>query len=583
MHSRLVETFEDATSASDPFECRRRKRMSLKHRDYAYNGVLSMVVLGVFLCGRVSAQDHSAHTQGKPATLMQGYGDLHHPVSTDNAQAQQFFDQGLRQIYAFNHDEAARSFQRAADLDRKLAMAYWGVAEAVGPNYNDPASDDRFAAAHTAIQKAVDLSGSASPAEQAYIKAMALRFPADPKADRRQAAEAYHGAMREVIKQFPDDLDAATLFAESGMNLHPWGLWMVDGTPREGTEEIVATLESVIKRDPNHLGAIHYYIHSVEASKSPERALAGANRLAAMAPAAGHIVHMPAHVYIRTGDYAAAVKTNEDAAVVDRAYIKSSGAQGIYPLMYYSHNLHFIAMCSAMNGDYAQAKKAADMLAAHVGPGVKEMPPLEGFMTIPSAVDVRFHKWDSILASKAPDPDMKTATVFWHFARGMAFAGKGKTSEAEAEYKIVSDAEKATPPDVIFAMPINNKAKDIMKIAENVLGAQVALAKKDNAGAVSQLREAVVIQDSLKYGEPPDWFFPVRESLGGVLLMSGDNAGAEKVFREDLDHHPRNPRSLFGLQRALKAQKRDYDASFVEKQFQASWKGGDTQLKVADL
>jgi hypothetical protein len=290
---------------------------------------------------------------------------------------------------------------------------------------------------------------------------------------------------------------------------------------------------------------------------------------------------MPAHVYIRTGDYAAAVKTNEDAAVVDRAYIKSSGAQGIYPMMYYSHNLHFIAMCSAMNGDYAEAKKAADMLAAHVGPGVKEMPPLQGFMTIPAAVDVRFHKWDSILASKAPDPDMKTATVFWHFARGMAFAGKGKTSEAEAEYKIVSDAEKTTPPDVIFAMPFNNKAKDIMKIAANVLGAQLALAKKDNAAATSMLREAVVIQDSLKYGEPPDWFFPVRESLGGVLLMSGDANGAEKVFREDLVIHPRNPRSLYGLYQALKAQGRSYDAGFVEKQFHNSWKGGE--MKMEDL
>src|SRR5882757_3450482 len=424
------------------------------------------------MCSLAVAQDHPAHPQAKPATLMPGYGDLHHPISTSNPQAQQFFDQGLRQIYAFNHDEAARSFQRAVELDPKLAMAYWGVAEAVGPNYNDPASDDRFAAAHTAIQKAVDLSGSASPVEQAYIKAMAMRFPADPKADRRQAAETYHDAMRELVKQFPDDLDAATLFAESGMNLHPWGLWMVDGTPREGTEEIVATLESVIKRDPNHLGAIHYYIHSVEASKSPERALAGANRLAAMAPAAGHIVHMPAHVYIRTGDYAAAVKTNQEAAVVDRAYIKSSEAQGIYPMMYYSHNLHFIAMCSAMNGDYAEAIKAADMLASHVAPAVKMMPPLEGFMTIPMAVNVRFHKWDAILASKAPDAEMKATTGFWHFARGMAFAGKGRTSEAEAEYKIVAEAEEATSPDAIFQMPINNKTKDILKIAENVLGAQ---------------------------------------------------------------------------------------------------------------
>jgi tetratricopeptide (TPR) repeat protein len=557
--------------------------MSLKHRDYSYKGVLGMAVLSLFLCGIVTAQEHSAHTQAKPAALMQGYGDLHHPVSTDSAQAQQFFDQGLRQIYAFNHDEAARSFQRAADIDPKLAMAYWGVAEAVGPNYNDSASDDRFATAHTAIQKAVDLSGSASPAEQAYIKAMALRFPADPKADRRQAAEAYHDAMREVVKQFPDDLDAATLFAESGMNLHPWGLWLVDGTPREGTEEIVVTLESVIKRDPNHLGAIHYYIHSVEASKSPERALAGANRLAALAPAAGHIVHMPAHVYIRTGDYAAAVKTNQEAAAVDQAYIKASGAQGIYPMMYYSHNLHFIAMCSAMNGDYAEANKIAGLLAAHVAPHVKDMPPLEGFMTIPIAVDVRFHKWDEILKMPKPDSEMKIMTVFWHFARGMALAAKGKVSEAEAEYQVVADAEKNTPEDVVFAMPVYNKAKDVLKIARDVLGAKIALAKKDNAGAIALLRSAVAVQDTLKYSEPEDWFFPVRESLGAALLMDGDNAVAEKVFREDLDFHPRNPRSLFGLQQALKAQKRDYDAGFIEKQFQASWKGGNTQLKVADL
>jgi len=539
------------------------------------------VIALVLLCTvSLSAQNHTMGSS-KPVTLVTGIGDTHHPVSTKNAEAQQFFDQGLRFIYAFNHDEAARSFQKATELDPKLAMAYWGIAEAVGPNYNDPASEDRFKQAHDAIQKAVDLSANVPANEKAYIAALALRFPADPKSDLRKAAEQYRDAMRELVKTYPDDLDAATLFAESGMGLHPWGLWHHDGSPEEGTEEVVATLESVMKRDPNHLGAIHYYIHAVEGSNSPERALAGANRLAAMAPEAGHIVHMPGHVYIRTGDYAAAVKTNEDAAVVDRAYIKSSGAQGIYPMMYYSHNLHFIAMCSAMNGDYPEAKKAADMLAAHVGPHVKDMPPLEGFMTIPTAVDVRFHKWDSILASKAPDPDMKTATVFWHFARGMAFAGKGKASEAEAEYKIVSDAEKATPPEVIFSMPFNNKAKDIMKIAANVLGAQVALSKKDNAAAVSQLHEAVVIQDSLKYGEPPDWFFPVRESLGGVLLMSGDAKGAEKVFREDLGINPRNPRSLYGLHQALKAQDRTYDAGFVEKQFRNSWKGGE--MKMEDL
>src|SRR5438067_3905779 len=540
-------------------------------------------LLVVLLAGIAVAQQHPADKQPKPATLMSGLGDLHHPVSTRNPEAQKFFDQGLRLIFAFNHDEAARSFQRAAELDPKLAIAYWGIAEAVGPNYNDPASEDRFKQAHEAIQKAVDLSSNASDAERGYILAMAKRFPADLKSDRRKAAEDYRDAMREVVKNNPDDLDAATLFAESGMDLHPWGLWHRDGTPEAGTEEIVATLESVIKRDPNHLGAIHYYIHSVEGSRSPERALAGANRLAALAPGAGHIVHMPAHIYIRTGDYDAAVKTNEKAAAVDQAYLKASGAQGIYPMMYYSHNLHFIAMCSAMNGNYEEAKKTAGVLAAHVGPHVKEMPPLEGFMTIPIAVNVRFHRWDDILKMPQPDPAMKTTTVFWHFARGMALAATGKVADADAEYKIVSDAEEATSPDVVFSMPVNNKAKDVLTIARDVLGARISLARKDNATAIAKLQSAVATQDTLKYSEPEDWFFPVRESLGAALLMNGDAAGAEKIFREDIETHPRNPRSLFGLQQALKTQKRDYDAGFVEKQFQSSWKGQGAQLRVEDL
>jgi tetratricopeptide (TPR) repeat protein len=539
---------------------------------------LALLCFALFaVAGSHAAEEH------QHVTLMQGLGDLHHPVSTRNEDAQKYFDQGLRLIYAFNHDEAARSFHKAAELDPSLAMGYWGIAEAVGPNYNDPASEDRFKEAHEAIQRAVDLKNHASEAERGYIFAMAKRFPADPKADLQKAAEEYRDAMREVVKHFPDDLDAATLFAEAGMNLHPWGLWHQDGTPESGTEEIVATLESVIKRDPNHLGALHYYIHTVEASNSPERALAAANRLAALAPAAGHIVHMPAHIYIRTGDYAAAVKTNQEAAAADRAYLEATGVEGIYPMMYYSHNLHFIAMCSAMDGDYEESHKAAKMLAEHVGPSVKMMPPLEGFMTIPMAVNVRFHKWDDILAMKTPDPEMKTAVGFWHFARGMALAGKGRIEEANAEYKIVAEAEKATPPDEIFQMPVNNKTKDILKIAENVLGAQIALAKKDHTAATRMLREAVAVQDTLKYDEPQDWFFPVRESLGGVLLMSGDSKAAEKVFREDLVKNPRNPRSLFGLHRALKAQDRGTDAWFVEQEFRKAWKGGAEELRVEDL
>ena len=547
-----------------------------------------MVALGISTftrCESAFSQEHGEHAapaKANSATLMTGYGDWHHPVSTKNAQAQAFFDQGLRLIYAFNHEEAARSFQRAAELDPKLAMAYWGIAEAVGPNYNDPASQDRFVQAHAAIEKAQALAADAPESDKAYITALAKRFPADPKSDLHAAAEQYRDAMRDLMKRFPDDLDAATLFAEAGMSLHPWGLWRPDGTPAEGTEEIVATLESVIRREPDHLGAVHYYIHAVEASNSPERALASANRLAQLAPAAGHIVHMPAHIYIRTGDYEAALNTNQKAALADQAYLQATGAGGIYPMMYYSHNLHFIAMAAAMNGNYVESRRGAQMLAANVGPHVKEMPPLEGFMTVPLAVEVRFHKWDEILKAPQPDPAMHTATVFWHFARGLALAGTGKLDEAEAEHKIVAEAEEKTPPDAIFQMPINNKTKDILKIAENVLGAKISLAKNDMPATVSQLRTAVATQDLLRYDEPEDWFYPVRETLGAVLLKIGDGAGAEEVFRADLERHPRNPRSLFGLEEALRAQEKTYDAGFVRKQFDASWKGV-TRPSVDDL
>ena len=533
----------------------------------------------------VFAQGHAERAvpaKAKTAVLMTGYGNWHHPVSTKNAQAQAFFDQGLRQIYAFNHDEATRSFERASELDPKLAMAFWGVAEAVGPNYNDPASEDRFLRAHAAIEKAQALAGDASESDQAYIAALAKRFPSDGKSDLRAAAEQYREAMREVMKRFPDDLDAATLFAEAAMNLHPWSLWRPDGTPEEGTEEIVAMLESVIRREPNHLGAIHYYIHSVEASNSPARALAGANHLAELAPAAGHIVHMPAHIYIRTGDYQAALQTNQKAALADQAYLKGGAASGIYSMMYYSHNLHFIAMAAAMNGNYAESRRGARLLAANVGPHVKDTPGLGGFLTVPMAVEVRFHRWNEILKTPQPDPAIESVTLFWHFARGLALAGTGDVEGAEAEHKMVAEAEEKTSPDAIFQMPINNKTKDILKIAENVLGAKISLAKNDMDATVNQLRAAVAVQDGLKYDEPQDWFYPVRESLGAVLLKIGDDAGAEEVFRADLERNPRNPRSLFGLEEALKAQDKAYDAGFVRRQFDASWKGA-TRPTVDDL
>ena len=550
-----------------------------------------VLALGIFTSAPGApafAQQHAEHTGPAKAKslLMAGYGNWHHPVSTTNAQAQSFFDQGLRQVYAFNHDEAKRSFERAGELDPKLAMAFWGVAEAVGPNYNDPASEDRFLLAHAAIEQAQSLAADASESDKAYIDALAKRFPADPQLDLRAAAEQYRDAMREVMKRFPDDLDAATLFAEAGMNLHPWALWRQDGTPEEGTEEIVSTLESVIRRDPNHMGAIHYYIHSVEASNSPERALAGANRLAELAPAAGHIVHMPAHIYIRTGAHDAAVKTNEKAVEVDESYLKAASATGIdtvfYSMMYYAHNLHFMATCAAMEGNYLQAKRSAAQLASFVGQHVKAMPEVEGYMTVPFLVEARFHKANEILKMPRPDPSLQMTTVFWHFAQGLALASTGKLDEAESEYSFLLEAQGKTPSDAFFLAPVNNKSQDMLKIAENVLGGRIALAKNDTGSAVSQLRAAVAIQDSLKYNEPPDWLYPVRESLGAVLLKSGDYAGAEEVFRADLERNPRNPRSLFGLEESLKAQNRAYDAGFVRKQFEANWKS-TMQLTVDDL
>jgi tetratricopeptide (TPR) repeat protein len=321
----------------------------------------------------------------------------------------------------------------------------------------------------------------------------------------------------------------------------------------------------------------------VEASPNPERALAAANRLAALAPAAGHLVHMPGHIYIRTGDFETGIKTNELAAEADRDFMKASGPGNMYSMMYYSHNLHFIAACASMNGRYDEAHKAAGMLAEHVGPVVKDIPPLESFLMVPIAVEVRFQRWDEVLKMPQPAAAMKKTTTYWHFARGMALAATGKVAEAESEYRTINEFIEKTPADEIFAEPIGNKTRDVLTIAANVLGAKIALAKHDSANAIAMLRRAVATQDTLKYDEPPDWYYPVRESLGAVLLLNGNAAEAEKVFRDDLERNPRNPRSLFGLSEALRAQNRAYDAQFVERQFQTNWKGGETKLKIVDL
>jgi hypothetical protein len=533
----------------------------------------------------VALAQHSAHKpaepKAKPAELVSGMGSHHHPVSTTNPEAQKFFDQGFAFVYAFNHDEAIRSFKRAAELDPELAMAHWGIALALGPNINLDVDPEREKAAYEAVQKALSLAAKAPENERAYIEALAKRYSIDPKADLKQLAVDYKNAMSELVQKYPDDLDAATLFAESAMDLRPWKFWSADGKPAEGTEEIVATLESVLRRDPNHIGAIHYYIHAVEASLHPERALVYAPKLPVLVPAAGHLVHMPAHIYERTGDYYSAALSNSEAAKADEAYIKANGGSSLYPLMYYSHNLHFLAIASVSAGRFEDAMAAAKRLEAYVGPYIKQMPMLEGFMTVTPLTLVQFGRWDDILSSSQPEPSTPGVAAAWHFARGMAFSAKGRNADANREYAALFESEKAIAPDANFGL---NSASQILKIAETVLGARIApMTKTDTKTSTELLRKAVELEDALAYDEPPAWFLPTRQLLGGALLNSGDYAGAEQVFRADLERNRRNGRSLFGLMESLKAQKKTYAAAMVQREFDNAWKNADTKLTRQNL
>src|SRR5262245_45316446 len=534
-----------------------------------------------FLLSSPSPADHPDKDK-RQAVPLDGLGDIHHPVSTKNADAQKFFDQGLRLIYAFNHAEAVLAFERAAMLDSELAMAPWGVALALGPNYNLDADADQVKAAYQALAQAQKLAAKAPAHEQAYIDALAKRYAADPaKADKMQLAKDYSQAMGELSKRYPDDLDAATLYAESMMNLRPWDLWSAFGKPAINTREIITVLEGVIRRNPRHTGAHHYLIHAVEASPQPERALASAQVLGQLAPGAGHLVHMPSHIYIRVGDFEAAAVANEKAAAVDRAYIAKFKVGGVYPMMYYSHNLHFLAVAHAMQGRFSDSKKAADQLAAHVGPAVKEMAMLEGFMPTPTLILVRFRRWEQILQLPQPDPTQKISTALWRFARGLAYSATGKQAIAEEELKQFQASRDSIPVDAGYGP--RNKAADVLAAAENLLRAQIAIGKDDSKQAIEALKTAISAEDKLNYMEPKDWYIPVRETLGGVLLRNRLFPEAEGVFRADLEKNPRNGRSLFGLVESLKGQGKHYDASMVELEYQDAWKNADTKLRIEDL
>jgi tetratricopeptide (TPR) repeat protein len=537
-----------------------------------------LLALSVAAAG--AQHDPHAAAAAPPAALMAGLGHLHHPISTRSADAQQFFDQGLTLVYAFNHDEAIRSFKRAAELDPASPMPHWGIALALGPNINLDVDAERERAAFDAAQRAARLALHASSRERAYVDAIVKRYSSDPKADLKALAVDYKNAMRALAQKYPKDLDAQALYAESLMDLHPWQLWSNDGKPTEGTEEIVAVLEGALKQDPTHVGANHYYIHAVEASPAPGRALASARRLETLVPAAGHLVHMPSHIYMRTGEYRAAVTSNERAAEVDRAYIERTGVDGVYPVMYYAHNLDFLASAAMMSGQAADAIRSADALVAHTAPALAHMPMLEPFAAKKLFVLLRFARWSDVLALPAPEAKYPILTSLYHFGRGVARSATGEAAGAEAERASYTSAKQAVPADADWGY---NKAAVVFRLIDAVLDARVAHARHDQAASIAAWRRAVAAQDGLNYDEPPDWFYPVRESLGAELIRAGQAEEAVRVFDEDLARNPRNPRSLFGRWQALLIAGRAEQAFAAEKDYKTAWAAADVPLRLADF
>jgi tetratricopeptide (TPR) repeat protein len=538
---------------------------------------LAIVILALLLPTAAAAQHEQQMGMKMPATTLEkGLGRVSHRVTTSKPEAQRFFDQGLAFIYAFNHEQAVKSFKRAAEIDPMMAMAYWGQALALGSNYNLEADSAALKEAYADLRKAIELAPKASQKERDYIDALSKRYATDPdKVDKKQLASDYSNAMGELSKKYPDDLDAATLYAESMMNLRPWQLWTHDGKPAdENTNKIVAVLESVLKRDPNHTGANHYYIHAVEASTNPERALPSAKRLGLIAPNAGHLVHMPSHIYIRTGDYAEAAKVNAAAVVVDRNYVEKNGPQGVYPMMYYNHNMHFLASANSMNGNFKEAIKWSRELQNNVKPALEAMPMLEMFAAYPLTTMIRFAKWDDILAEPQPDAKHLYWSAMWHFARGTAFAAKSKADDATKELDDLRSVQKAVPADYKLG---NNPAVDLLHVANELLTTAVHRAKGDKEKTRHEFEQAVIAEDALIYGEPPDWDMPTRELFGQWLLTEGKFAEAEQVYRAELQKHPKNGRALFGLMQSLQHQNKD--TRNVQKDFQKAWVNADTKLQ----
>jgi tetratricopeptide (TPR) repeat protein len=523
---------------------------------------------------------HGQPAAGGGPVLYDTLGDYAYRITTASPQAQRWFDQGLRLVYAFNHNEAQLAFQEAARLDPKCAMCFWGIALTEGSNYNAPTDADREGRALAAVRQAQALAAGASPVERALIAAVAKRHSADPAAKRADLDRAYADAMREVARQFPDDLEAATFFADAMMNLRPWNLWMPDGAPQPGTEELVQTLERVLAKNPDHPGALHLYIHAVEASARPGRGEKAADRLAGKMPGAGHLVHMPSHIYWRVGRYADAVRVNTDAVAADRGYFQTAQPSPIYRGLYYPHNIDFIWQSAAMQGRSAETLRAAREFAGNAPPEmIRMMPDMETAPVAPIVALVRFGKWDEVLQAPAPPREWAYTSGVWHYARGIAFNRKGQAAEAAKELGELETILAAVPAERTVAFFF--RAKNVLGLAANVLGGEIAAKAGDWATAERLLRSAVAEQDTHWFSEPPPWYFPVRQALGAVLLQAGRPADAEAVYREDLRRNPGNGWSLFGLAQSLKARGRASEAARVEASFQSAWSQADVTLTAS--
>ena len=530
------------------------------------------VLLTCLVTASLLAQHHEgAHPPAeKPVVLYPGLGIWRHPIATKSPEAQKFFDQGLNLLYGFNRYEALRSFRKAVELDPTAAMAYWGVGMSLAPYINmdgDPTYDQKASCA--AIGEGLKVAG-APARDRAYLEAAAKRCPDDqPK--------AYIEAMRALAARYPDDLDAATFYAESLMIPVRWHWYDAEGKAAEGMPEAERTLEEVLRRWPAHPGANHFYIHAVESSRTPERAIASAQRLMGVVPAAGHMVHMPGHIWLVLGDWEMAAAVNDRAAAVDRQYFAQTGVEGAYT-MYYVHNLHFLTYARWMQGNRAQSMRAAADMTAAIAPMMGVIPEMADAFNAEAAFGlVRFNDWDAILKAPQPKPELRTSLFVWRYSRALALAARGDRAGAAKEQAALEELRKGAPADAQWGL---SKFSDVAALASEVVAARLA---PSPAEAVPHWRRAVASQDALTYDEPPDWYYPLRESLGAALLRAGNAAEAERVFRDGVNRSPRNGRMLFGLMESLKAQQKIDEAAWVRKEFEAAWAKADIRLKIEEL